>query len=108
MLNFIVATIFEGFDMHRYTAWLLLYRIVPIKEPSVIIAASSEHRKEAIDAVSFAIDALKSSTTIWKKVNNSLLTDRHGRNDSLQELYAEGSGEWKENKECIWLPENQQ
>lgn len=60
--------------------------IVPVKEASVIIAVSSEHRREAIDAVSFAIDAVKSSTAIWKK-----------------ELYAEGTGEWKENKECAWL-----
>ena len=46
----------------------LNFRVVPVKEPSIIIAASSEHRKEAIDAVAFAIDAVKSSTTVWKKV----------------------------------------
>jgi hypothetical protein len=35
-----------------------------VKDPSVVIAASSLQRREAIDAVSFAIDAVKS----WKKV----------------------------------------
>ncbi|XP_064391302.1 molybdopterin synthase catalytic subunit-like [Halichondria panicea] len=59
--------------------------IVPVCEPSVIIAVSSVHRKEAIEATSYAIDAVKSSVTVWKK-----------------EVYAEGEGEWKENKECRW------
>ena len=34
----------------------------------MIIAASSEHRQAAINAVNFAIDSLKSIATIWKKV----------------------------------------
>jgi len=50
------------------TAVLFPHRVVAIEEPSVIIAASSEHRQEAISAVTFAIDALKSMATIWKKV----------------------------------------
>ena len=33
-----------------------------------MIAASSEHRKEAIEAVAHAIDAVKATATIWKKV----------------------------------------
>ena len=44
------------------------YRVVPVGEASVMIAASSEHRKEAIEAVAHAIDAVKSTATIWKKV----------------------------------------
>lgn len=36
----------------------------------MIIAASSEHRQEAINVVTFAIDALKSMATIWKKVSS--------------------------------------
>ena len=49
------------------------YRVVAIEEPSVIIAASSEHRQEAISAVTFAIDALKGMATIWKKVSYFLV-----------------------------------
>ena len=37
----------------------------------MIISASSEHRQEAINAVSFAIDSLKNVATIWKKVENT-------------------------------------
>ena len=45
-----------------------LHRVVPVGEASVMIAASSEHRKEAIEAVAHAIDAVKATATIWKKV----------------------------------------
>ena len=40
----------------------------PVGEVSVIIAISSEHRKESLDAVAFAIDDLKANVPIWKKV----------------------------------------
>ena len=49
------------------------HRVVPVSEASVMIAASSEHRKEAIEAVAHAIDAVKSTATIWKKVPNQRL-----------------------------------
>lgn len=45
-------------------------RIVPVCEPSVMIAVSSAHRKEAIESTSYAIDAIKSSVAIWKKVRS--------------------------------------
>jgi molybdopterin synthase catalytic subunit len=54
---------------------------VPVSEASVIIAVSSVHRKESLEAVQFAIDELKASVPIWKK-----------------EYYADGSI-WKENQE---------
>ena len=47
-----------------------IHRIVPVSEASVIVAASAEHRREAIEAVAFAIDAIKSTAAIWKKVAN--------------------------------------
>eukprot|EP00040_Diaphanoeca_grandis_P016914 m.87712 g.87712 ORF g.87712 m.87712 type:complete len:150 (+) comp26111_c2_seq1:441-890(+) len=53
----------------------------PIGEASVVIAASSPHRKEAMHAVEFAIDKLKETVPIWKK-----------------EVYSDGSV-WKENAE---------
>ena len=43
--------------------------VVPVSEASVMIAVSSEHRTEALDAVSYAIDQVKSTATIWKKVS---------------------------------------
>lgn len=56
----------------------LLHRIgiVPVGEASVIIAISSRHRKESLEAVEFAINTLKATVTIWKKVNTYIL-DRY-------------------------------
>ena len=42
--------------------------MVPVSEASVMIAVSAEHRREALDAVSYAVDQVKSTATIWKKV----------------------------------------
>ncbi|XP_065667765.1 molybdopterin synthase catalytic subunit-like [Hydra vulgaris] len=58
---------------------------VPIAESSIIIACSSEHRSNAINAVEFLINELKSKVPIWKK-----------------EIYAEGDFTWKENPEIFW------
>ncbi|XP_042859804.1 molybdopterin synthase catalytic subunit-like isoform X2 [Penaeus japonicus] len=59
--------------------------VVPVTESSVILAVSSEHRRESLEAVSFLIDELKANVPIWKK-----------------EIYDDGSGDWKKNKECQW------
>ncbi|XP_012272327.1 molybdopterin synthase catalytic subunit [Orussus abietinus] len=58
---------------------------VPISEASVVIAISSPHRTESLQAVQFAIDTLKASVPIWKK-----------------EVYDNEEPQWKENKECVW------
>jgi len=65
----------------------MVHRIgdVPIGESSVIIAVSSAHRRESLDAVSYAIDAIKSTVPIWKK-----------------EYYENSASQWKENKECCF------
>mmetsp|Transcript_52244 Transcript_52244/g.128185 ORF Transcript_52244/g.128185 Transcript_52244/m.128185 type:complete len:149 (-) Transcript_52244:121-567(-) len=55
--------------------------VVPVSEASVIIAVSSAHRKDCIDACHFAIDELKARVPIWKK-----------------EVYEDGSN-WKQNAE---------
>ncbi|XP_045112335.1 molybdopterin synthase catalytic subunit-like [Portunus trituberculatus] len=60
--------------------------LVPVTESSVIIAVSSEHRRESLEAVTFLIDGLKAKVPIWKK-----------------ELYSDGTGDWKRNKECVWM-----
>ena len=62
--------------------------VVPVGEASVVIAASSAHRKEALAAVAWAIDELKATVPIWKK-----------------EFYVDASlaEAWKVNKE--WQPQ---
>lgn len=61
---------------------------VPVTEASVVIAISSTHRKEALEAVSETIDALKANVPIWKK-----------------EIYQNHESAWKANKECAWSKE---
>jgi molybdopterin synthase catalytic subunit len=57
--------------------------VVPIGEASVEIAVSSAHRREALEAVQFAIDELKTRVPIWKK-----------------EVYEGETAAWKQNKEA--------
>ena len=57
--------------------------VVPVGESSVVIAVSSAHRREALEATQFGIDELKASVPIWKK-----------------EVYEDGST-WKANKEAL-------
>ncbi|XP_016055284.1 PREDICTED: molybdopterin synthase catalytic subunit isoform X2 [Miniopterus natalensis] len=59
--------------------------LVPVSEASVVIAVSSAHRAASLEAVSYAIDALKARVPIWKK-----------------EMYEESPSSWKRNKECFW------
>ncbi len=60
---------------------------VGLKEASVVIAVSSSHRKDSLEAVEFAINELKASVPIWK--------------NEVYEGENEGSS-WKQNKECKW------
>lgn len=58
----------------------------PIGEISVLIAISSVHRIESLQAVQYAIDELKRSVPIWKK-----------------EFYNDNDSNWKINNEFeIW------
>nr|XP_044995000.1 molybdopterin synthase catalytic subunit [Jaculus jaculus]XP_044995001.1 molybdopterin synthase catalytic subunit [Jaculus jaculus] len=59
--------------------------LVPVSEASTIIAVSSAHRTASLEAVNYAINALKAKVPIWKK-----------------EIYEESSSCWKRNKECFW------
>lgn len=62
--------------------------LVPVTEASVVVAISSEHRAEAMEAVRWAVEELKKSVPIWKK-----------------EVYAQEEGQtaqWKANPECRW------
>jgi molybdopterin synthase catalytic subunit len=53
-----------------------------VGEPSVIIAVSSAHRADSLEACAFAIDTVKAQVPIWKR-----------------EVYEGDSTVWKENKE---------
>ncbi|KAJ2322020.1 hypothetical protein GGI00_005978, partial [Coemansia sp. RSA 2681] len=55
---------------------------VAVGQTSVIIAAASAHRADAISAVHFLIDSLKARLPIWKK-----------------ELLDDGTGTWKQNED---------
>uniref|UniRef100_A0A663EZ27 Molybdopterin synthase catalytic subunit n=1 Tax=Aquila chrysaetos chrysaetos TaxID=223781 RepID=A0A663EZ27_AQUCH len=51
--------------------------VVPITEASVIIAVSSPHRTESLEAVMYCINTLKASVPIWKKnINTYLLSTK--------------------------------
>jgi len=54
--------------------------IVPVGEPSIIIAVSSPHRKEAFVACEYLLEQLKLNVPIWKK-----------------EVYESGEPRWKAN-----------
>ena len=41
--------------------------IVPVRETSIVIAVSSAHRKESLEAVHYLIDTIKATVPIWKK-----------------------------------------
>jgi len=63
--------------------------LVAVTEASVVIAISSAHRKDSLEAVQYAIDLLKTTVPIWKK-----------------EMYENGDCSWKENTECSWRSEH--
>jgi molybdopterin synthase catalytic subunit len=56
---------------------------VPVGETSIVIAVSSVHRHDALQAVSYLIDELKARVPIWKK-----------------EVLADGEAEWRANAEA--------
>lgn len=80
----ICASIRQQWKVHKIA---IVHRIgvVPVKEASIIIAVSSPHRKESLEAVHYAIDTLKAVVPIWKK-----------------EVYTDDTTTWKQNKECAW------
>lgn len=60
-----------------------------MKEASIVIAISSPHRADAIQATEWCINTVKEQVPIWKK-----------------EIYSDSQPEWKENKECAWSSKN--
>ena len=59
--------------------------VVPVRETSIVIAVSSAHRAESLEATRFCIDEVKKNVPVWKK-----------------EFYAESiesAAQWKINSE---------
>ncbi|CAF0764654.1 unnamed protein product [Brachionus calyciflorus] len=57
---------------------------VQVQQSSIIIAISSPHRKDSLEAVDYCINEFKRTVPIWKK-----------------EWYDDSTYVWKENCECI-------
>lgn len=70
-----------------FFVFVFIFRLgeVPTREASVVIAISSPHRRDSLEAVAHCIEKLKATVTVWKK-----------------EVYEGESAVWKENKECAW------
>ena len=51
------------------------------------VFVSTNYQTFSVQAVEHCIDRLKAIAPIWKK-----------------EVYSEGEGQWKANKECTWAP----
>lgn len=83
-LNKLCDVIRSKWDVHNIAIHHRL-GVVEVEGASVVIAVTSTHRKESLEAVHFAIDELKATVPIWKK-----------------EIYEDETTEWKENKECEW------
>ncbi|KAJ2684588.1 Molybdopterin synthase catalytic subunit [Coemansia spiralis] len=73
----------EARSKYRLLGTVMHHRIgeVAVGQTSVIVAASSAHRADAIAAVHFLIDSLKARLPIWKK-----------------ELLDDGTSAWKQNE----------
>ncbi|KAI8321459.1 Molybdopterin biosynthesis MoaE [Martensiomyces pterosporus] len=73
----------EARSKYHILSTVMHHRIgeVAVGQTSVIIAVSSAHRGDALNAVHFLIDSLKVRLPIWKK-----------------ELLDDGSDSWKENE----------
>jgi molybdopterin synthase catalytic subunit len=57
---------------------------VPVGEPSIVIAVSAPHRKEAFDACERILEDIKAKVPIWKR--------------EFYENESEESAEWKANQ----------
>lgn len=62
----IVAQAHQRWELHRIAVVHRTGRI-EIGESAVLIAVSSVHRRESIEALHFVIDTLKATVPIWKK-----------------------------------------
>jgi molybdopterin synthase catalytic subunit len=79
--------------------------VVPVGDASVVITASSPHRREALDAVAWLIDELKATLPVWKKewyVAAAAPAAAEVGDGAAAAAAAEEEGVWKANSECCW------
>ena len=84
----IAANIYAQFPQVHRVVFSHRIGVVPVKEASVFLAVSTEHRQSGLQAVSYAIDTLKATVPIWKR-----------------EYYEEEGSEpsWKRNPEALGI-----
>ncbi|KAI8375883.1 Molybdopterin biosynthesis MoaE [Blakeslea trispora] len=66
LLNALITEARESWDL-KHVAIYHRTGVVPVGKVSVIIATSSAHRADSLNAVSYLIDELKARCPIWKK-----------------------------------------
>jgi molybdopterin synthase catalytic subunit len=59
----------EAFSLWKISKFAAIHRIgyLNVKEVSVVVAVSSPHRKESLEACKYGIENIKSRVPIWKK-----------------------------------------
>jgi molybdopterin synthase catalytic subunit len=76
--------------------------VVPVRESSVFIAVTSEHRQSGLEATAFAINTLKARVPIWKKEfydeTETVSTAADGKTT------VDSEGLWKKNAEFVEHP----
>ena len=60
----------QRFDLGGVLAWHRIGSMVP-GDPIVLVAAAAKHRRDAIQAVDFLMDHLKSAAWFWKREHRS-------------------------------------
>lgn len=63
----------QAFDRFSLMGLLMVHRVGVMQpgEPIVCVSAAAAHRRDAIDAVDFAMDHLKSAAWFWKREKRS-------------------------------------
>ena len=59
----------EAFSLWKITKFVAIHRIgyLNVNDISVVVAVSSAHRKESLEACKYGIENIKSRVPIWKK-----------------------------------------
>ena len=59
----------EAFSLWKITKFVAIHRIgyLNVNDVSVVVAVSSAHRKESLEACKYGIENIKSRVPIWKK-----------------------------------------
>ena len=81
-IKYLNSLALQSIEKYKLNKCVIVHRVkkVPISEESIVIIASSNHRKESLECCSFIIEEVKRIIPIWKK-----------------EYYDDGTYEWKEN-----------